>query len=263
MAWVPAMIALLMFAIGAVATVRAEITLSTDRHCYFLAEPVTLTLALHNSGSSRVYGHWRLDPYLPLESRAFEIDLCRENMDCQPLGLPELLSKTELTLHIQQLEAGESSRPTSTRLGVTKDGRPLLSYAGRYFFRIAHWGLSPTRIKQGLRMPMAQRGQTSVFDVKVPPQHETPALAAYRTSSVLRVAEFNEPAKEVSSTDIHDALAFIRQYPNSLYARPVIEGLKVALPLRVMDKNATDEEREAYEMFKRKEYPDPYVPECP
>lgn len=239
------------------------LTLTLDKTCYFVGEPVVLGLVVTNTGSEPAWGYWQLDPYLERDVRKIELQLCSDGSTCRHLKMPEICTTCNDVLPRQRVAAGGTLRMPTLKIAIDAQGKPVLSEPGRYVLRLAHWGLSQSVGDQGQR-PTHPLYADIQLRVASPPRGEDDALNAYMSPALLHVTDYGRAmGKRIGPEDTAVALKFLRKYPHSLYAKPVIEGLQAALPLRVMNKNATDEEREAYEMFKRKEYADPYVPECP
>lgn len=243
-----------------------RLTLTTDKTCYFVGQPVAITLGVQNTGDRAVFGPRILDPSAASECCPVTLALCESGHPCSEVAVTPQRDRewTHMEVDHAELVAGDSRPPSTVTLALNGRSRPLISSVGRYRLRIQHGGY---RSEPGYPPKPSHNTidvQSNEISVVAPPLNEREALSRYLHPANLRVAQFRTGVyKPLEAGDVHVALEFLRKHPNSLYARPVIEGLKVALPLRVMDKNATDEEREAYEVFKRKEYPDPYVPECP
>jgi hypothetical protein len=256
--------ALLLLAQTSVSNV--DLSLKTDKACYFVGEPVTMTLTARNSGHTSIYGPSRFDPSTTKDCCPIRLALCEARRGCGEVILPSDPNNELILREIDDAElgGGRSRPPSSVTVTLNGSAQALFSTPGRYRLRLEHGGFRVEPAYPPKSPHVLIPAESAAFSVVAPPPSENEALTQYLRPAILRVTQFRPGVyKPLRAGDVEAALAFLRGHPNSLYAKPVVEALKALLPLRVMRRDATDKEREAHEMFKRKQYPDPYVPECP
>lgn len=243
-----------------------EMTVVPDKTCYFVGEPMVLVLHTRNVSTSRIYAPYKIDLHQPRALRRIDLALCDVADSCRDIQSvvknPALYEETNFEIDLHPLAPGHTT--PAARFVVVADAaaRLVLDAPGQYRLRVTRWGSATDPHGHTPQAEWQVSSQTPVIRVVAPPAHERDALASYQHPEILALAERPGTLRGLGSVGIEAALEFLRKYPSSLYVTPIVDGLKVALPLRAMEKNATEAEREAYEMLKRKEFPDPHVPEC-